>query len=201
MGKRRLSTVQNSTSMNNFQLGSEKNIHLAETDLFSTIPFQNSILQSYWSVCYPEVGSLLDSNPALTFNLGQSQHLTDLADSFIRLEIGFKKEKPHNNCFHVVNLKKKNFSLIFNFYGWVKFCMLASQTGLTDNPFFLIQLSVLIAEVWLIFKRHMHHMRFRKWLFKIDWSIQERWVELSSSVKTNNDSAIIELMEQSRLSS
>ena len=44
-------------------------------------------------------------------------------------------------------------------------------------------------------------MRFRKWLFKIDWSIQERWVELSSSVKTNNDSAIIKLMEQSRLSS
>ena len=79
--------------------------------------------------------------------------------------------------------------------------MLASQTWLTDNPFLFIQLSVLIVEVWLIFKRHMHHMRFRKWLFKIDWSIQERWVELSSSVKTNNDSAIIKSMEQSRLSS
>ena len=98
-------------------------------------------------------------------------------------------------------LKKKNPLIDFQFYYWVKFGMLASQTWLTDNPFLFIQLSVLIVEVWLIFKRHMHHMRFRKWLFKIDWSIQERWVELSSSVKTNNDSAIIELMEQSQLSS
>ena len=79
MGKRRLSTVKNSTSLNNPVLGSQHEVNLAETDLFSIVPYQNSVLRTYWSVCYPEVGSLLESNPDLSFSIGPSQHLTDLS--------------------------------------------------------------------------------------------------------------------------
>ena len=93
MGKRRLTTVKNSSSLNSPVLGSQHEISLAETDLFSMVPYQQSVLRSYWSVFYPETGSLVSTNPDISFNIGPSPHCSNLANSFIRLEVQLTKEK------------------------------------------------------------------------------------------------------------
>ena len=80
--------------------------------------------------------------------------------------------------------------------------MLASRTWLTDNSLLFIQLSVLIVEVWLSFKRH--HMRFREWLFEPIWLIQRTWsrfVLFPCEIQKHWLYAMTELMEKSQSSS
>ena len=96
--------------------GANSVVALSETDLYSSLAIQDSVKSHHFEPFYPTTGSLLDSSPDITFNVGPSMHLTCLADSFLEIDISLVKGPTKAKVVAADKAVPANFASI----AWVK---------------------------------------------------------------------------------